>query len=205
MTILEHTVREIILWLSLASANPPSDQLINENFPNVYIVPQHALSETVAGCPTRIAGVYVGGEDYVMVLAGLEDEDGDVLMVISPNHKSNMVHELKHYFQDLNETDKDMEEREREAYTIENKWREENGLFPLDVEELVEFSVNGAKGEDVCLDGSEPNVPDSIDEIREQLYETVFEYPQNRKLREIYESKDINTTHGQEQMEVNTD
>ena len=205
MTILEHTVREIILWLSIISVNPPSDQQIIENFPRTYILPQHVMSEAVAGCPTQVAGLYLGGENHIIVLAGLEDANGDVLMVISPMHKSNMVHELKHYFQDLNDTEMGLEEREREAYMIENEWRNTNGVPPLNVEEMVEFSVNGAEGKDVCLDGSEPKPFVGLDEVREELKTIIFKYPQNRKLREIYESRDINTTHGQEQMEDNTD
>ena len=205
MTILEHTVRELILWLSIMSANPPSDQLINENFPRTYILPQYVLSEAAAGCPTQVAGLYLGGENHIIVLAGLEDENGDVLMVISPHHKSNMVHELKHYFQHLNERKLGLEEREKEAYVIENEWRRTNGLPPLNVEEMVEFSVNGAKGKDICLDGSEPKPFVGLDQLREEIKTTIFKYPENRKLREIYESKDINTSHGQEQMEVNTD
>ena len=200
MTVIEDLVRELLLWLSIMSVNPPPMETVNENLPRVYVVPQEELSETIVGCPTQLLGLYIGGENHIVVISGIEGDDGDVLLVISPQHKSNLVHELQHYQQDLlgELTKEEIEEREREAYEIENQWRTLNNLPPLDVEEMVEFSVEGIESENVCLDGSTPNAPDDMDELREKLHSTVFKYEQNRKLREIYESRDINTTHGQE-------
>ena len=69
----------------------------------------------------RLGGLYIPDADKIYLREGLDLND--------PRHKSILVHEIVHYVQDQLGVQGSVEQLERQAYALQEKWLQEQGYI----------------------------------------------------------------------------
>lgn len=129
MVVLTEWVAE---QMSVPSHSVPSVRLVSENSM------ADVLHRTNQSDFRKVFAVYSNGTIYLT-----EDWTGDTL-----GEQSILVHEIVHYLQDVNDLPSACPaEREKDAYTIQNKWLREHGFS---LQEVFGLSLPETKLRSLC-------------------------------------------------------